>query len=168
MIISLRTVSIVPSSSTTRCFKTGKGGDCRAGAFALHTAEACRSRRREHPSFRQTVSPHSLRHTKECIYCKCVSLEIIRDFLGHVDVKTTEIYARANLEMKRKALEKVADPSSLPTMPSWQKTSPLLKWLTSLRGAAGHGSPSQSRPTALALVVYGEHIFDNVSDIKAF
>ena len=26
----------------------------------------------------------------------------------------------------------------------------------------------QSRPTALALVVYGEHIFDNVSDIKAF
>src|SRR5437870_9551180 len=38
-----------------------------------------------------------------------VPLEIIRDFLGHVDVKTTEIYARANLEMKRKALEKAAD-----------------------------------------------------------
>ena len=36
-----------------------------------------------------------------------VSLEIIRDFLGHVDVKTTQIYARANLEMKRRALEKV-------------------------------------------------------------
>jgi integrase/recombinase XerD len=35
-----------------------------------------------------------------------VSLEIIRDFLGHADVKTTQIYARANLEMKRKALEK--------------------------------------------------------------
>ena len=38
-----------------------------------------------------------------------VPLEIIRDFLGHVDVKTTEIYARANLEMRQKALAKVAD-----------------------------------------------------------
>lgn len=89
--------------------------------------------RREHPGFRQTVSPHSLRHTKGMHLLQSgVSLEIIRDFLGHVDVKTTEIYARANLEMKRKALEKVADPSALPTMPSWQNDQSLLKWLCSL------------------------------------
>ncbi|KIO68312.1 hypothetical protein B4065_1661 [Caldibacillus thermoamylovorans] len=29
----------------------------------------------------------------------------IRDFLGHVNVTTTDIYLRANSEIKRKALE---------------------------------------------------------------
>jgi site-specific recombinase XerD len=61
-----------------------------------------------------------------------VPLEIIRDFLGHVDVKTTQIYARANLEMKRKALEKVADVSPLPEIPSWKQDKTLLEWLHSL------------------------------------
>ena len=61
-----------------------------------------------------------------------VPLEIIRDFLGHVDVKTTEIYARANLEMKRKALEKAADGTPLPKIPSWTHNKTLLEWLHSL------------------------------------
>jgi site-specific recombinase XerD len=61
-----------------------------------------------------------------------VSLEIIRDFLGHVDVKTTQIYARANLEMKRRALEKVADDTLLPSLPSWQQNKTLLDWVHSL------------------------------------
>jgi site-specific recombinase XerD len=61
-----------------------------------------------------------------------VSLEIIRDFLGHVDVKTTQIYARSNLEMKRRALEKVADGAPLPKMPSWTQNKTLLEWLHSL------------------------------------
>ena len=34
-----------------------------------------------------------------------VNLIYIRDFLGHSDIKTTEIYARADTELKRKALE---------------------------------------------------------------
>jgi len=61
-----------------------------------------------------------------------VPLEIIRDFLGHVDVKTTEIYARVNLEMKRKALEKVTDVTPLPKIPSWKQNKTLLEWLHSL------------------------------------
>jgi integrase len=61
-----------------------------------------------------------------------VPLEIIRDFLGHVDVKTTEIYARANLEMKRKGLEKAADGTTLPKIPSWKQNKTLLEWLHSL------------------------------------
>jgi site-specific recombinase XerD len=89
--------------------------------------------RREQPGFRQAVSPHSLRHTKGMHLLQSgVSLEIIRDFLGHVDVTTTQIYARANLEMKRKALEKVVDSSPLPTMPSWKQDQSLLQWLQSL------------------------------------
>lgn len=89
--------------------------------------------RRDHPGFTQPVSPHSLRHTKGMHLLQSgVPLEIIRDFLGHVDVKTTEIYARANLEMKRKALEKVAHVSPSPKMPSWKQNKTLLEWLQSL------------------------------------
>ena len=61
-----------------------------------------------------------------------ISLEIIRDFLGHVDVKTTQIYARANLEMKRKALEKISEPSLVKAIPSWKQNKDLLDWLHSL------------------------------------
>ena len=61
-----------------------------------------------------------------------VSLEMIRDFLGHVDTKTTQIYARANLEMKRKALERVSDSSPVSALPSWQQNQNLLAWLRSL------------------------------------
>jgi integrase/recombinase XerD len=87
----------------------------------------------DHPGFTQPVSPHSLRHTKGMHLLQSgVPLEIIRDFLGHVDVKTTEIYARANLEMKRKALEKVGDVTPLPKIPSWKQNKTLLEWLQSL------------------------------------
>lgn len=85
------------------------------------------------PGFTQKVSPHSLRHSKGMHLLQSgVSLEIIRDFLGHVDVKTTQIYARTNLEMKRRALEKVAGDTQLPGLMSWQQNRSLLDWLHSL------------------------------------
>ncbi len=85
------------------------------------------------PSLNRTVSPHTLRHTKGMHLLQSgVSLDMIRDFLGHVDAKTTQIYARANLEMKRKALEKISEPSSVQTIPSWQQNEDLLHWLRSL------------------------------------
>ncbi len=89
--------------------------------------------RTTHPSLNQKVSPHTLRHTKGMNLLQSgVSLDIIRDFLGHVDVKTTQIYAKANLEMKRRALEKISDPSPVPKIPSWQQDKSLLEWLRSL------------------------------------
>ena len=48
-----------------------------------------------------------IRHTKGMRLLQGgISLEIIRGLLGHADVKTTQIYARINLEMKRRALVK--------------------------------------------------------------
>jgi len=89
--------------------------------------------RKTRPTLNRTVSPHALRHTKGMHLLQSgISLDMIRDFLGHVDVKTTQIYARANLEMKRKALEKVTDSSSIQPIPSWQKNKTLLDWLRSL------------------------------------
>lgn len=88
--------------------------------------------REANPYFKQKISPHTLRHTKGMHLLQGgVSLDIIRDFLGHVDIKTTEIYARANIEMKREAIKKVS-PAPTPKLPSWKENKTLLKWLQSL------------------------------------
>lgn len=59
--------------------------------------------------FSEPVSPHTLRHSKAThLLMGDVNLVYIRDFLGHVSVVTTEIYAKANPEFIRKAIEKVA------------------------------------------------------------
>src|SRR5436309_4201008 len=85
------------------------------------------------PSLNRKVSPHTLRHAKGMHLLQSgISLDMIRDFLGHVDVKTTQIYARANLEMKRAALEKITDPSPVRTIPAWQQNKDLLDRLRSL------------------------------------
>ena len=61
-----------------------------------------------------------------------VNLIYIRDLLGHVDIATTEIYARADTELKRKALEQ-AYPNMITTdLPQWNKDEDLLAWLNSL------------------------------------
>jgi len=92
-----------------------------------------RKARSTHPGLNRRVSPHTLRHTKGMHLLQSgVSLDIVRDFLGHVDAKTTQIYARANLEMKRKALEKISDSSPVPKIASWQQDQNLLEWLQSL------------------------------------
>lgn len=78
------------------------------------------------------VSPHTFRHTKGMHLRQAgVSLDVIRDFLGHSDIKTTEMYARADLEARRKALEQVGDGVPI-QLPSWKKDPGLLEWLSSL------------------------------------
>lgn len=79
------------------------------------------------------VSPHGFRHaTGISLVTAGVDVTVIRDWLGHVSLDTTNIYARANLETKRKALEKV-DPSVRPGKPPrWKRETDLLEWLGSL------------------------------------
>jgi site-specific recombinase XerD len=85
------------------------------------------------PTLNRAVSPHTLRHAKGMHLLQSgISLDMIRDFLGHVDAKTTQIYATANLEMKRNALERITGPSPIRTIPSWQQNRDLLDWLRSL------------------------------------
>jgi len=50
------------------------------------------------------VHPHVLRHSKGMHLLQAgVNLIYIRDFLGHVDIRTTEIYAITDTETKRHA-----------------------------------------------------------------
>lgn len=80
------------------------------------------------PGFTQPVTPHQ----GNVLLQAGVSLDIIRDFLGHEGVATTQVYARANLEMKRKALNKVADIPAFPDVPSSKRDRSLLDWLYAL------------------------------------
>ena len=56
----------------------------------------------------------------------------ISDFLGHFNVTSTEIYARADSEMKRKALESAYLELDIGEMPSWEKNGELMNWLQNL------------------------------------
>jgi site-specific recombinase XerD len=80
-----------------------------------------------------TITPHIIRHSKAMHLLRAdVDLHYIRDFLGHVNIGTTEVYAKADAEMKRKALEKVHIDVPLANQTSWQKNENLLSWLQSL------------------------------------
>jgi site-specific recombinase XerD len=53
------------------------------------------------------ITPHVFRHSKAVHMVRAgINLIYIRDFLGHVDCYTTEIYARIDTETKRKAIER--------------------------------------------------------------
>lgn len=80
------------------------------------------------------VKPHMFRHSKAMHLLQAgVNLIYIRDFLGHVDLKTTEIYARTDTETKRKAVENVYPDLIDSNLPDWSKDQTLLTWLSELK-----------------------------------
>jgi integrase/recombinase XerD len=80
------------------------------------------------------VNVHMLRHSKAMHLLQAgVNLVYIRDFLGHVDIKTTEVYARADTETKRKAIENVYPELIDSNLPDWSKDQTLLTWLSELK-----------------------------------
>jgi len=80
-----------------------------------------------------TISPHVFRHTKAMHLLQAnVNLVYIRDFLGHASITTTEIYARADNQIKRHALEKAYSPTVIDDLPPWRDDKSLMKWLQSL------------------------------------
>lgn len=77
------------------------------------------------------VTPHVLRHAKAMHLLQSgVNLIYIRDFLGHVDCSTTEVYARADSEMKRKAIENAYVDLVPNEIPRWEEDGELMKWLS--------------------------------------
>ncbi len=80
------------------------------------------------------VKPHMFRHSKSLHLLQAgVNLIYIRDFLGHVDLKTTEIYARTDTETKRKAIENAYPDLIDSNLPDWSKDQNLLSWLSELK-----------------------------------
>jgi integrase/recombinase XerD len=116
-----------------RLFQSRNGGPLsRSGVRHLLNRYADRARR-ERTHMVANFGPHVLRHSKAMHLLQAgIAPIIIRDILGHVDVRTTEIYARVELETKRRALEAM-NPTNPPiSTPSWQSQKGLLEWLHSL------------------------------------
>jgi len=79
------------------------------------------------------VTPHTLRRSRAMHLIQAgVNLIYIRDLLGHADVSTTEIYARADAEAKRRAIENAYEPLTPDSLPDWTLDSSLISWLDSL------------------------------------
>jgi integrase/recombinase XerD len=79
------------------------------------------------------ISPHILRHSRAMhLYDAGVPLPYIRDILGHVDLSTTEVYARASTEAKRRALEAAYVDIVSDDLSEWNQDPELLNWLATL------------------------------------
>jgi site-specific recombinase XerD len=69
----------------------------------VHQAELIEPKLRD-----KNIGPHTIRHTTAMHLLQSgVDLNVIKSWLGHVDVSTTHGYVEIDLEMKRKALKKV-------------------------------------------------------------
>ena len=85
------------------------------------------------PGLQEKISPHTLRHTKAMHLLQANgNIVFIQHILGHADLASTKIYTTADLDMKRKALEKAAGLSPNQPLPPWRKNKELMEWLRSL------------------------------------
>lgn len=82
------------------------------------------------------ITPHVFRHTAAVHLLEAgVEVNVIRGWLGHADLSTTNRYAQINTKAKQDALRTTELPGSSaasPTTPIWRSDETLLDWLGSL------------------------------------
>ena len=123
-----------PSKSRTPLFTNrGKQPLTRAGVTYILKKYASQAQAAGVKDISGDITPHWLRHSKAMNLLQSgVNLIYIRDLLGHSDVSTTEIYARADETMKRKALLEAYKSPTEDKLPEWKTDKNLLDWLKSL------------------------------------
>jgi site-specific recombinase XerD len=88
------------------------------------------------PRTGRTVSPHTFRHTAAVHLLEAgVEVNVIRGWLGHADLTTTNRYAEINTKAKQDALRATEPPDASVgsrTNPIWRSDETLLNWLASL------------------------------------
>ena len=85
------------------------------------------------PQVPDRVYPHLFRHSRASHLYRCgIPLPIISRFLGHAHLSTTNIYASADVEMIRSALQKIPADEETPVQPIWKNNDELLAKLCGL------------------------------------
>ena len=86
------------------------------------------------PSLRaKKVTPHTLRHTTAMHLLQSgVEINVIKSWLGHKSITTTNHYVEIDLEMKTQALKKCELEHPPNSIGRWHKKPGLLDWLESL------------------------------------
>jgi site-specific recombinase XerD len=90
----------------------------------------------DNPKIGRRMSPHVFRHTAAVHMLEAgVDVNVIRGWLGHADLTTTNRYAEINTRAKLSALQATELPGSSaasPSTPIWRTDESLLTWLASL------------------------------------
>lgn len=82
------------------------------------------------------MSPHRMRHSKAMHLTEAdANPFFIRDILGHADLKTTGVYSRTSIKMKKAALDNLNQSANDPLPKKkriWTSDEDLMDWLTGL------------------------------------
>lgn len=126
----------LPSQSSRPLFFNSSGAKLTPSGVTYILRTYAAMARAAHPELIPArISPHVLRHSKAMHLLQAgVNLVYIRDILGHVSVRSTENYARADSKYKRESLEKASrDIIDVKVgKPSWEKDKKLLSFLKNL------------------------------------
>jgi site-specific recombinase XerD len=88
------------------------------------------------PEVPERVHPHQLRHTRAIhLYRDGTPLVLVGEYLGHAKTETAKIYAYADAEMKRKAIEQsnAKRPDLLNIAPIWENDEDMILKLSGLQ-----------------------------------
>ena len=88
------------------------------------------------PDMPARVHPHMLRHSRAMhLYQAGMPLAMLTEWLGHADPETTLIYAHADTDMKRRALEKAGSTTNHSRLPTsiWHDNEDIIKRLCGLK-----------------------------------
>ncbi len=122
-----------PATPETAVFSAHGQALTRFGMYKIVRRHAARF---DDPRTGRRISPHIFRHTAAVHLLEAgVEVNVIRGWLGHADLTTTNRYAEINTRAKEAALRALEPPGTAaasPIKPIWRSDESLLKWLASL------------------------------------
>lgn len=116
-------------------FKNRLGNKLTRGGISYILTKYIEMANKEVPNtISEGITPHCLRHSKAMHLLEAgVNLIYIRDFLGHEDIETTQMYAKVNPETKRAALIAAFSDVKVPIMHDWNDDQNLMSFLKGLK-----------------------------------
>jgi len=87
------------------------------------------------PDIPDRVHPHQLRHTRAVFWYRAgMPMTLLSEILGHADPVTSKIYAYADTEMKREAMQRANAKSNIPVeKPVWENNEDMIRRLYGLK-----------------------------------
>jgi integrase/recombinase XerD len=108
----------------------------RFGIYKRVRRHAARTEKTPAASPARRITPHAFRHTAAVRMLEAgIEVNVIRGWLGHVSLDTTNRYAEITLRMKQEALKFCEPPTSAAgkqRKPAWHDDRALMSWLASL------------------------------------